>query len=85
MILAPQNYLLRDPSRGTIHQARMNLADGAVTDAMTYGAQQPICSVDMSITAPNLQSFAGEVYTSKYPYVADAQMVGNPGSGAQGI
>ena len=81
MIIAPQNYLLGDPSRGTIHQTRINFINGSVTDALAFGAKQPTCSLDLSLTAPNLQSFVGEAYISKYPYFPDAQMIGNPGDG----
>jgi len=82
MIISPQNFLLGDPSRGTIHQTRINVVNGTVTDALTFGAKQPTCSIDLSVTAPNLQSFVGEVYTPKYPYVPDAQEVGNIGAGS---
>ena len=81
MILTPQNYLLGDPSRGTIHQTRINAINGSVTDALSFGAKQPTCSLDLSVTAPNLKSFVGEVYIEKYPYEPDAQMLGNPGQG----
>ena len=85
MIIAPQNYLLGDPSRGTIHQTRINAINGSVTSALTFGAKQPTCSLDLSVTAPNLQSFVGEAYISKYPYSPDAQeLVGNPGDGSVG-
>ena len=84
MIIAPQNYLLGDPSRSTIHQTRINVINGSVTNALTFGAKQPTCSLDLSVTAPNLQSFIGEVYTEKYPYEPDAQMLGNPGDGTEG-
>ena len=81
MIMTPQNYLLGDPSRGTIHQTRINAIKGSVTDALTFGVKQPTCSLDLSLTAPNLQSFIGEVYIGKYPYHPDSQMIGNPGEG----
>ena len=81
MIIAPQNYLLGDPSRGTIHQTRINFINGSVTDALTFGTKQPTCALDLSLTAPNLQSFVGEVYISKFPYHPDAQTIGNPGDG----
>ncbi|KAL8725316.1 MAG: hypothetical protein Q9181_006455 [Wetmoreana brouardii] len=84
MIIAPQNYLLGDPSRSTIHQTRINFVNGSVTDALTFGAKQPTCSVDLSVTAPNLKSFVGEVYIEKYPYHPDAQLVANPGEGSLG-
>jgi primary-amine oxidase len=84
MIVAPQNYLLGDASRGTIHQARINFINGTVTDALTFGTKQPTCSLDMSVTAPNLETFVGEVYIEKYPYLPDAQMIGNPGAGLEG-
>ena len=85
MIIAPQNYLLGDPSRGTIHQTRINAINGSVTTALTFGAKQPTCSLDLSVTAPDLQSFVGEAYISKYPYSPDAQeLVGNPGDGSVG-
>lgn len=83
MIIAPQNYLLGDPSRSTIHQTRINVVNGAVTDALTFGVKQPTCSLDLSVTAPNLQSFVGEIYESKYPYHPNAQMLGNPGDGLE--
>ena len=81
MIISPQNYVDGDPSRSTIHQARINVVNGSVTNALTFGANQPTCAVDLSTTAPNLQSFIGEVYISKYPYEPDAQEVGNLGAG----
>lgn len=83
MIIAPQNYLLGDPSRSTIHQTRINVINGSVTDALTFGAKQPTCSVDLSVTAPNLQSFVGEVYVSKFPYLPNSQQLGNPGDGLE--
>ncbi|KAL9609939.1 MAG: hypothetical protein Q9167_005335 [Letrouitia subvulpina] len=83
MIIAPQNYLLGDPSRSTIHQTRINFVKGAVTDALTFGTKQPTCALDLSVTKPNLETFVGEVYTSKYPYHPDAQMLGNPGEGLE--
>ena len=82
MLLAPQNYLVSDPSRRTIHQTRINFINGTVTNALTFGAKQPTCAVDLAVTAPNLQSYIGEVYFSKYPNHPDAQMLGNPGDGA---
>ena len=81
MILAPQNYLLGDPSRSTIHQARINFINGSVTDALTFGVKQPTCSLDLGVTAPNLESFVGEIYVAKFPYQPNAQMIGNPGDG----
>lgn len=81
MIIAPQNYLLGDPSRSTIHQTRINVINGSVTSALTFGAEQPTCALDLSVTARNLESFVGEVYTSKYPYLPDAQQIGNIGAG----
>ncbi|KAL8952143.1 MAG: hypothetical protein Q9222_001920 [Ikaeria aurantiellina] len=84
MIVAPQNYLLGDPSRGTIHQTRINVVNGSVTDALTFGVKNPTCSIDLSDTAPDVESFIGEVYVEKYPYLPDAQMLGNPGAGLEG-
>lgn len=83
MTISPQNYLLGDASRGTIHQTRVNVMDGAVTGALTFGVTQPTCSLDMSITAPNLQSFVGEVYIDKYIYFPGMKMIGDPGFGIQ--
>ena len=82
MIIAPQNYLLGDPSRGTIHQTRINVINGTVTDAVTFGVKPPTCSVDLSITNPNTQSFIGEIYFPKYPYHPDMQEIGNIGAGS---
>ena len=82
MIIAPQNYLLGDPSRRTMHQTRINFINGTVTNALTFGAKPPACAVDLSTTAPNLQSFVGEVYFSKYPNLPDEQTIGDPGDGA---
>ena len=62
MIIAPQNYLLGDPSRGPVHQTRINFINGSVTNAPTLGVKQPTCSLDLSLTAPNLQTFMGEAY-----------------------
>ena len=86
MIVAPVNYLPGDPSRGTIHQTRINVVNGSVTNALTFGSKQPSGSVDLSCTAPNLQTFIGEEYIFKYPYEPDAQQVGNieAGTGAGG-
>lgn len=84
MILSPQNYLLGDPSRSTIHQTRINVVGGTVTDALTFGVKQPTCAIDMAVTAPELRSWVGEVWVEKFPYVPDAQMVGNPGEGLGG-
>jgi len=81
MIIAPSNFLNGDPSRGTIHQTRINVVNGTVTNALTFGAKQPSGSIDLSCTAPNLQTFIGEEYISKYPYEPDAQQVGNLGAG----
>ena len=81
MIISPSNFLNGDPSRGTIHQTRINVVNGTVTDALTFGAKQPSGSVDLSCTAPNLRSFIGEEYIRKYPYEPDAQQVGNLGAG----
>ena len=81
MIIAPSNFFDGDPSRSTIHQTRINVINGTVTDALTFGATQPSGSIDWSCTAPNLQSFIGEEYISKYPYEPDAQQVGNLGAG----
>ena len=83
MIIAPQNYLLGDPSRSTIHQTRINFINGSVTDALSFGVKQPTCDVDLSTTAPNLKTFVGEAYITKYPYHPDAQMIGNPGDGLE--
>ena len=86
MIITPQNYLLGDPSRSTIHQARINYVNGTVTSALTFGAKPPMCEIDLSITAPNTKTFVGEVYIEKYPYHPDAAMIGNPGDAdIQGI
>jgi len=82
MVIAPQNYLPGDPSRSTIHQTRINFVNGSVTSALDFGVKQPSCSIDMSVTAPNLQSFVGEAYVPKYPYLPDSQYVGNPGDAA---
>ncbi|KAG8532817.1 uncharacterized protein KY384_002695 [Bacidia gigantensis] len=82
-IVAPQNYLLSDPSRGTIHQTRINVINGSVTDALTFGAKQPTCALDLSQTAPDTQTFIGEVYINKFPYHSDAQMIGNPFDGLE--
>lgn len=79
MIITPQNYLLGDPSRGTIHQTRINYVNGSVTNALTFGSKPPTCTVDLSITAPNIDSFVGEIYVSKFPYHPDAIMIGDPG------
>ena len=79
MIITPQNYLLGDPSRSTIHQARINYVNGTVTSALTFGAQQPTCEINLSITAPNTESFIGEVYINKYPYHPNAALIGDPG------
>ena len=81
MIIAPQNYLTSDPSRGTIQQARINVVNGTVTDALTFGSKQPTCNLNLGVTAPNLQTFVGEDYISKYPYEPNAQEVGNIGGG----
>ncbi len=81
MIIAPQNFLLGDPTRGTIHQVRIDVVNGSVTDALTFGTKQPTCSVDLSVTAPNLQTWVGEAFISKYPYEPDAQQVGDVGAG----
>jgi len=81
MVIRPQNYLPGDPSRGTIHQTRINAINGTFTDALTFGAKPLTCSLDLSVTNPNLQSFIGEVYISKYPYEPDAQQVGDIGAG----
>ena len=81
MIIAPQNYVLGDPSRSTIHQARINAVNGTVTNALTFGVKNPTCSVDLSTTDPNLSSFVAEVYISKYPYEPDAQQIGDVGAG----
>lgn len=81
MIIAPQNYFVGDQSRNTIHQTRINVVNGTVTNALTFGAKQPTCSIDLSVTAPNLQSFIGEVFISKYPYEPNAQELGSVGAG----
>ena len=79
MVLAPQNFLDGDPSRRTIHQARINYVNGSVTDAVTFGTKQPTCSVPLSVTAPDLKDYKGEIYIDKFPYHPDAQQIGNPG------
>ena len=81
MIIAPSNFLNGDPTRGTIHQTRINVFNGTVTNALTFGATQPSGSIDLSCTAPNLQTFIGEEYISKYPYEPNAQQVGDLGAG----
>ena len=81
MIIAPQNYLLGDPSRRSIHGTRINAVGGVVTDALTFGATQPTCKLDLSVTAPELKTWVGEVYTGKFPFLPDSQMIGNPGEG----
>ncbi|KAI4098821.1 MAG: hypothetical protein L6R37_006275 [Teloschistes peruensis] len=84
MIIAPQNALVGDPSRSTIHQTRLNLVNGSVADALTFGSKQPTCSFDMGRTRPRLEEWTGEVYEVKYPYEPDAQMIANPGQGGLG-
>ena len=79
MIITPQNYLLGDPSRSTIHQARINYVNGTATSALTFGANPPTCEIDLSVTAPNTESFVGEVFINKFPYHPDVIMMGNPG------
>ena len=86
MVISPQNFNTGDESRRTIHGVRINAVNGSVTDSVTFGAKSPTCSLDLSVTAPNIQTWVGEVYTPKYPYHPDAQQIGNPGDGsAQGI
>ena len=82
VILTPSNYNDNgDASRATIHQTRINVINGTVIDALTFGTRQPTCSLDLSVTSPNLQSFVGEVYVPKYPYHPDEVMVGDLGAG----
>ncbi|KAL9582819.1 MAG: hypothetical protein Q9212_003073 [Teloschistes hypoglaucus] len=81
IILAPQNALHGDPSRSTIHQTRLNLVNGTVAEAVTFGSKSPKCSFDLGRTRPRLEEWTAEVYEVKYPYEGDAQMIANPGLG----
>ena len=84
MIIAPQNAWYGDPSRSTIHQVRINAVNGSVTNAITFGANQDTCSLDLSVTKPDLTDWVGEIYTSKFPFTPDSQQIGNPGDGTEG-
>ena len=89
MILAPQNYLPGDPSRGTIHQTRINSINGSVTEVTKFGSGAST-GTDTGGTgkgngycAPDLTNWVGEVYIAKYPYLPDAQLVGSIGAGVE--
>ncbi|OCL04443.1 amine oxidase catalytic domain-containing protein [Glonium stellatum] len=79
MVIRPQNYLPRDPSRNTIHQVRVNFNNGAVTELENFGAVKPTCSFDMSDVFFNISSFDGEVIIPEYPYEPNEYYITNPG------
>ena len=97
MILAPQNYLLGDPSRGTIHQTRINSINGSVTEVTKFGSGVGGVGGGNGNGAgtgdgqkegngycnPDLTTWVGEVYIAKYPYLPDAQLVGSIGAGVE--
>ncbi|KAL8748325.1 MAG: hypothetical protein Q9184_007392 [Pyrenodesmia sp. 2 TL-2023] len=84
MILTPQNYLLNDPSHSNVYQTRINILGGNVTDALTFGVKQLICAIGMAVAARNPRSWVRMIWVEKFPYVPDAQLVGNPGEGRWG-
>ena len=82
MAIIPQNYLLSDPSRQTIHQVRVNLAaNSSVAQPLTFGAKQPTCAVNLAGAFPDISIYSGEVIIPKYPYDPTVVTVGLPGSG----
>ena len=78
MVIRPQNYLPRDPSRNTIHQVRVNFNSGVVTELETFGTVKPTCSFKISDTFFNVSSFQGEVIIPKYPYEPNEYYITNP-------
>ena len=85
MAIIPQNYLLSDPSRQTVHQVRLNLdTNSSVAEPMTFGARQPTCAVSLAGAFPDLTSYSGEVIVPKFPYDPTAVSVAMPGAGLPG-
>lgn len=79
-VLTPQNYILGDPSRASIHQVRIDFINGSVTDTHLFGQNLPTCELDMTQTHGQVTSWVGEVITSKYPFDPSVQDLGNPGA-----
>ena len=82
LAIMPQNYLLSDPSRQTVHQVRLNFSpSGPAAMAMMFGAKQPTCAVDLGSAFPDLSTYSGEVIVPKFPYDPTAVSIVGPGAG----
>jgi primary-amine oxidase len=78
--IAPQNYFYGDISRRTTNGVRLSVdANSIITERNVFGTQPPVCMYDMSMAAPNLDTFLGELMIPKFPWNPSGSLQTSPG------
>ena len=61
MQIIPQNYHNENPAQRIIQQRRVDYINGTVTNQTDFGSVAPTCEYNLALTAPNQQSYIGEM------------------------